>query len=133
VFFRQQQISTSINDNNVVIVLPTSAHQNKVEVFFIRHGRLRFQRLIGKKLPIKEIERAVQETYFDGSQVPQHCRKEEIDEIRIIASWVYRHRDDGQFLYATATESAALVESVVEMLYAALGKHRSYEPFEDSA
>lgn len=122
VFFRQRQISSSVNENNVIIVLPTSAKQGKVEVFFIRHGRLRFQRLVGKKLPSKELERWIQETYFDGSTAPPHCRKEEIDEIRIIASWVYQHRDDGRFLYTAGLQGAQILEQLAEMLYATLTK-----------
>jgi DNA polymerase-3 subunit epsilon len=129
VFFRQQQISTSINENNLILAVPTSRRQNKVEVFFLRHGRLQFQRLVGKKLPIKELERFVADVYGQQTSVPPHCSKEEIDEIRIIASWVYQHRDEGFFLYTTGLSTEAICEHLMEMLYDALSGHESREPF----
>jgi DNA polymerase-3 subunit epsilon len=131
VFFRQQQISTAVHENNVILAVPTSRKQNKVEVFFIRHGRLQFQRLVGKKLPVRELERSVRDVYGTVSQAPQHCRKEEIDEIRIIAGWVYQHREEGFFLYTANLSPEAICEHLTEMLYDALSGHESREPFED--
>lgn len=120
VFFRQRQISSSVNENNVIIVIPTQEQDKKVEVFFIRHGRLKFQRLVGKKLPMKELTRAVENVYDDQAAPPQHCQKEEIDEIRIIASWVYQHRKDGMFLYTAGMSAKSITEKLETMLYSAL-------------
>jgi DNA polymerase III subunit epsilon len=96
---------------------------SRVEVFFIRHGRLVFQRLVGKKLPVKDLRRALDKAYFDGaasSVAPKYCRKEEIDEIRIIASWVYQHRNNGRFLYTQNLSAHTLHERLCEALYDAL-------------
>jgi DNA polymerase-3 subunit epsilon len=134
VFFRQRQISSSINDNNVIIVIPTNEQDKKVEVFFIRHGRLKFQRLVGKKLPLKELSRALEQVYHDGTTAPPHCRKEEIDEIRIIASWVYQHRKDGLFLYTASLSSQEILTKLETMLYAALSApERVYAVAEEAA
>ncbi|TAE30318.1 MAG: DEDD exnuclease domain-containing protein [Candidatus Kapaibacterium sp.] len=134
VFFRQRQISSSINENNVIIVLPTQDFDKKVEVFFIRHGRLKFQRLIGKKLPMKELAKMLEHVYTDASAAPKHCAKEEIDEIRIIASWVYQHRASGMFLYVEKQEISAVQEKLETMLYQALSTPpRSYEAAEEAA
>jgi DNA polymerase-3 subunit epsilon len=120
VFFRQRQISSSINNNNVIIVIPTDEHDKKVEVFCIQHGRLKFQRLVGKKLPLKELARYIEQIYASSSTAPAHCRKEEIDEIRIIASWVYQHRKDGLFLYTAGLSVDEILEKLETLLYEAL-------------
>jgi excinuclease UvrABC nuclease subunit len=134
VFFRQRQISSSINENNVIIVIPTEEHDKKVEVFCIRHGRLKFQRLVGKKLPMKELTRIVEQIYNDPNAAPAHCRKEEIDEIRIIASWVYQHRADGLFLYTAGLATSAITDKLETMLYEALSAPpRVYEATEEAA
>jgi DNA polymerase-3 subunit epsilon len=131
IFFRQRQISSSINDNNVVIIVPTKERDKKVEVFFIRFGRLAFQRLVGKKLPMKELERALQTTYFDETSAgapPPRAQKEEIDEIRIIASWIYQRRNEGVFLYVANKALDEILDELGELLYKTLAPPRSYEP-----
>jgi DNA polymerase III subunit epsilon len=133
VFFRQQQITSSVNDNNVIIVIPTLEHDKKAEVFFIRHGRLRFQRLVGKKLPLKELTSHIEAVYFDGSDAPKHCRKEEIDEIRIIASWMYQHRETGLFLYKGTLTAAEMLDALAELLYTALTTPVQYVPAMEEA
>ncbi|MCU0425364.1 MAG: DEDD exonuclease domain-containing protein [Candidatus Kapabacteria bacterium] len=133
IFFRQRQISSSINDNNVIIVIPTEEYDKKVEVFFIRHGRLKFQRLVGKKLPMKELERALRDVYGESMSAPSHAGKEEIDEIRIIASWIYQHRNDGLFLYMQNTAWEQALESLADILYKALTTPQVYKEAEEFA
>ncbi|MCS6808796.1 MAG: DEDD exonuclease domain-containing protein [Bacteroidota bacterium] len=131
IFFRQQQIASSINDNNVIIVIPTATPDKKLEVFFIRHGRLKFQRLVGKKLPIKELRQALHDVYGSTEHAPMYARKEEIDEMRIIASWIYQHRNDGLFLYMHNRTPDEGLEQLVDMLYKAFAVTHSYEPAEE--
>jgi DNA polymerase-3 subunit epsilon len=108
IFQRKQRIADSVNTNNVVIVLP-STEAGKVEVFMIRFGRLARQLLVSRRFPEVTISRLIDETYFDGAAVPPHYRREEIDEVRIIASYLFRHRESGSFLYV---EPADTVESL---------------------
>jgi len=131
IFFRQQQISSSVNDNNVILILPTAERYKKVEVFFIRHGRLQFQRLVTKKLPIREFQRHIEAVYFDGSTKPPYCRKKEIDEIRIIASWIYQHRADGLFVYTNNLQAAQILDALTDTLYEALTPPETRIPFEE--
>ncbi|MFY8000936.1 MAG: DEDD exonuclease domain-containing protein [Candidatus Kapaibacteriota bacterium] len=131
IFFRQRQISSSVNENNVIIIIPTEEHDKKVEVFFIRHGRLKFQRLVGKKLPMKELERALETVYSDNSTAPKYAGKEEIDEIRIIASWIYQHRNDGVFLYMQQKTLPDALEELAELLYKTLSTPQVYVAVEE--
>jgi hypothetical protein len=120
-----------VNENNVIIIIPTEEHDKKVEVFFIRHGRLKFQRLVGKKLPMKELERALETVYSDNSTAPKYAGKEEIDEIRIIASWIYQHRNDGVFLYMQQKTLPDVLEELAELLYKTLSTPQVYVAVEE--
>lgn len=117
VFFRQAQIAASVNSHNLIIAIPT-AENGTVEVFFVRFGRLLYQRIITRRTPRREFERQIARIYFSGEVAPRHCRKEEIDEIRIIAGWIHRHRDDGRFLYI----NGMTCEDVVAQTVALVGK-----------
>ncbi len=125
VFYRQQHIATSVHENNVVIVLP-APQSKKVEVFFIRFGRLVYQRMIGKKIPYKELQTAVTQYYFDGAEKPGHCKKEEIDEIRIIASWIHKHRDDSEFVYCYEKTDLQFFEEICDKIFAMLNLETIY-------
>lgn len=115
VFFRQAQIATSVNSHNLVLAVPT-ADKGTVEVFFVRFGRLLYQRTVTRRTPRKEFERQIAKIYSNGEVAPQHCRKEEIDEIRIIAGWIHRHREDGRFLYVNGLSHEEIVQGVVELV-----------------
>lgn len=115
VFFRQAQIATSVNSHNLVLAIPTT-DKGTVEVFFVRFGRLMYQRIVTRRTPRKEFERQIAKIYYNGETAPQHCRKEEIDEIRIIAGWIHRHREDGRFLYVNGLSQEDIVQGVVELV-----------------
>lgn len=115
VFFRQTQIAASVNSHNLIIAVPT-ADAERVEVFFVRFGRLLYQRIVTRRTPRKEFEREINRIYFSGETAPSHCRKEEVDEIRIIAGWIHRHREDGRFLYTAHLSFEEVVERTVELV-----------------
>jgi len=98
IFLREERIADSVNCNNVIILLP-AAERGKREIFLIRFGRLVGQVVIGAGFPEAKFRRLVEKHYFDGAVAPAQCRKEEIDEIRIIASYLHLHRDTGKFVY----------------------------------
>ncbi len=113
IFRREERIADSINNNNVIIVLP-AAEQGKREIFLVRFGRLVAQVVVGSRTPAVKLRTLVERHYFDGSAAPSHCRKEEIDEIKIIASYLHLHRDSGTFIYVEPEDDAtAVVEKIV--------------------
>lgn len=109
VFFRQQRISTSVNSNNLIILIPASSNPKKVEVFFIRFGRLVYQRLVGIKVPMKELEQELEIHFNNGLIAPKICHKTEIDEIRIIANWIHQNKSIGTFIYTDNVNKAELL------------------------
>lgn len=113
VFFRQQRIATSVNSHNVAIILPVR-RDNKAELFLVRHGRLEYQRTVGKRFPKKELTKAIDAVYGDGSMPPRHCKKEEIDQINILSSWIHRNRNVSKFVYYSPGMNTEAMLSAIE-------------------
>lgn len=118
IFQRKERIADSVNTNNVVIVLP-AVEMGKMEVFLIRFGRLARQIKMSRRFPEKGMRRLLEKVYFDGSVAPPHYRKEEIDEVRIIASYLFRHREVGSFIYL---EEGDTLETLLERIRRELGR-----------
>lgn len=114
IFKREERIAESVNNNNVIIVLP-APERGAREIFLVRFGRLAAQVVIGARTPEVKIRKLVEKHYFDGALAPKHCRKEEIDEIRIIACYLHQYRESGRFIYV---EEGMGVEEVVRRVAA---------------
>ena len=108
IFKREERIADSVNSNNVLIVLP-AAEQGKREIFLVRFGRLAAQVVVGSRTPEVKLRKLIERHYFDGAVAPAHCRREEIDEIKIIASYLYQYRDVGRFIYVEPGEDVGAV------------------------
>jgi len=105
-FERQQQVSTSVTANNVILVLPMQKRDKTLEVFFIRRGRLFHQQEIGRKQSLKRLESLLISAYY-GETIAESSvlSREEVDEIQIVTSWMYRHRGKATFIYMEAKHS----------------------------
>lgn len=114
IFTGRQRIADSVNSNNVVILLP-APEQGKRELFFVRFGRLASQVIVGRRTPVQKIRKLVEKVYFDGATIPPRFTREEVDGIMIIASYLHRHRESGQFVDVGEAES---IDSVVERVAA---------------
>ncbi len=109
-FDRGKEVSTSVNSNNVILVIPASERDKTLEVFFIRRGRLHFQQTIGRKAALTKLEKQIHATYYAQSETPLEYSREEINEIQIITSWMYRHRDSGTFVYVESKPVSEVIE-----------------------
>lgn len=99
-FERRQQVSTSVTTNNVILVLPMQERDKTLEVFFIRRGRLHFQQEIGRKAPLTHFDKLIKTAYFAENQEESAAlSREEVDEIQIVTSWMYRNRERATFIY----------------------------------
>jgi hypothetical protein len=91
-----------------------------VEIHFIKAGMLAAQTLVDQRnLPVRELFTTIEEIYFSRQEELFTGGKEDIDEMRIIASWCLTRRDESQVLEADRCESveevlAMLVESIEE-------------------
>lgn len=116
IFTGRRRVADSINGNNVIIVLP-APDATKREMFMIRYGRLARQVIVGRRLPLARLRPLVEAVYADGMVVPPKVEREEVAEIRIIASYIHRYRDSGRFVYVEPGMSTAdVLERLVETM-----------------
>lgn len=106
-FMRREHVSTSVNSNNVIIILPVSEREKTLEIFAIKRGRLEHQQIIGRKSQLRHIISRFDEWYFNEDNRFEELTPSEIDEIQIITSWLHRNRSNGIYIY---TEGKSLHE-----------------------
>lgn len=117
ILYRQQLISTAIDEHNVIIILP-SAEPNRRELFFIEAGRFRAQqRVCPQHLPVKTLRTILTDVYRQRAPTDIPIRADEIDELRLVATWLYHRREEGQFVYVGGELD---VDATIEAIRAAM-------------
>ena len=99
VFERQQTVSTSINKNDVVLVIPSSEREKTAEIFLIKTGKLVHQETFGRKAPLNNLFNTIIETYYQDSLFNLSFDQADVDELKIISAWVYRQNGKGNYIY----------------------------------
>ena len=109
---RKINISSSINDNNIIIAIPSEDTKLTIDIFFIRSGRLARQMTIGRKSLPDNLFEYVHNIYFNGNNSPLFFSQKEIDELRIISSWIYRQYDKGKFIYVSGYDEKEIFKKI---------------------
>ncbi len=118
IILQQRLMVHSVRKQNIIII--TLARRSNVEVHFIKSGMLSTQLLADQKQPPrKELHSAIEEVYFSRQSELFTGGKEDIDEMRIIASWCLTRRDDSLVLEVDPSEG---VEEVLETLVGTIGE-----------
>ncbi len=99
IFRRQMKVPTSINTNNLILIIPASATEKTLELFLIKTGRLSYQQTIGRLAPLNIVFENVHNAYFNGNHKSIKMSKEDIDELRILTSWINRQNGKGNYIY----------------------------------
>lgn len=115
---RQQQLMVhSVRKQNIIIV--TLARRSNVEIHFIKSGMLAAQLLVDQRqLPKKELHTQIEDVYFSRQEQLFAGGVEDIDEMRIIASWCLTRREESAVL---EVDRCVSIEEVMEMLEDAIG------------
>ncbi len=98
-FDRNHQGSTAVNKTNLIVVVPASEREKTVELFCLRRGFLAHQQIFGRKASLTKLREVLNSLYFQGEELAFELSLEEVDELRIIAQWVYRKRDQSLSIY----------------------------------
>ena len=85
----------SVRETNLLVLVPTSDRYATVELFAICAGRLTMQRVVGLKAQRAPLVEEL-ESLFDSAAPSGRFTEHELDELRIITSWVHQHRDRTQ-------------------------------------
>ncbi|MFW5702184.1 MAG: UvrB/UvrC motif-containing protein, partial [Bacteroidota bacterium] len=115
-FARRENVPTSVNQNNVVVVIPGGGREKTADVFLIRHGKLAHFETLGIKQPLDQFAETLGHTYFNGNTAPLRFTPEDIDEIRIVNSWIYKYNTSGSFIYVEGKSPKALLSEFRQAL-----------------
>jgi DNA polymerase-3 subunit epsilon len=96
---RQQDVSTSVKENNIILLKPDEESSGLIEIYFIRQGALYKHITLGKKAPLLRAFKIAGKAYYNGTPDREKLTYEEIDEMKIVNSWLYSNRDSGRYIY----------------------------------
>jgi DNA polymerase-3 subunit epsilon len=95
---RQQRLMVqSVRKQNIVII--TLARRSNLDVHLIKSGMLAAQFLVDQKnVPEAMLRSNIEDVFFSRQAELFTGRKEDIDEMRILASWCLTRRDESTFV-----------------------------------
>jgi len=115
---QQRTMVQSIRKQNLVILTP--ARRTLVEVHLIRSGMLMRQLLLGQNViaPITLLQ-ALKEIFFSEQEEIFQGRMDDVNEMRIIASWCFTRRNESEIIEANSfADAQALFRNVAEKIKA---------------
>ncbi|MCL5990507.1 MAG: DEDD exonuclease domain-containing protein [Bacteroidetes bacterium] len=112
-FMRRQRVPTSINKNNLIVVIPVSSRDKTVELIMINRGKLVHQEIIGRKAPLDIVFKLVHDKIYIASQNPVlNYSLNDVDEIKIVSSWLNRLNGKGSFIYAENKDEISIQKEI---------------------
>ncbi len=127
VFERQQNVPTSIDKNNIIMIVPVINHEPAFEVFFIKAGKLVYQNVFGRKSGLDDIAFLVPKVYFNGSNGHYSRTIDDIDELRIITSWAFKKMEESRFIYTEGKTEVEVTGEVTNTIRA--GRFKAFAGF----
>ncbi len=115
-FVRHDNETPSINNNNVIVALPNSPKDKTVDIYLIRAGKLCHQETIGRKAPVNGLADKVHNLYFNGSKSVMPYSIEDVNELKIVSSWVYRQKESGTLIYIKNKKEKELFDELVSAI-----------------
>lgn len=109
---RNSDVATSINNYNLVLIIPASEREKISEIFIIKNGIIFHQQSIGRKAPLDNIINIIHEAYFNGKTIQKSYSQENIDELRIINSWLHRNLSESKFFYCDGHSEKEIIDWV---------------------
>lgn len=117
---KRQCIAAPVLDHHAVLVQP-APQTGQVQLFLIRFGRLAETLTLPLKPKAADRKRLQKQlaACFDPAEAPPEAyRKQEIDEIRILANWIYQHRETATQVYWSGQTPAAFTAEILDTLHA---------------
>lgn len=108
IFYRQASITASANRNNALVILQDESFSQNHPCFlilFVRYGRLVSQKQVEINEAM-ELKPMIEEIYYKSKEKPTRINKDELDEMMVLANWIYHNRHTLQCLYIKEKDSA---------------------------
>ncbi len=93
-------IQKTFNQNNVIIVKPLSSKEKLLEIIFIKYGIMKYHVTHGRRADTEYLNEIINQTYFLDNDT--RINDDTLDELRIINSWMYKHKNLGKFIYVNS-------------------------------
>jgi len=105
----------SVQQTDLVVMIPTNDRFATAELYAIRSGRLVMQRVVGLKGSRTMLVQELEEVY---QAAPQHGRFSEIelDELRIMTSWLHQHRQGAVVVHVSVSHLDQQIASAIAEL-----------------
>lgn len=98
-FERSQQVPTSINKNNIILILPSSKTRNNIQIFLIKTGKLLYQDILESIDNLSPVLSKIKSIFFTNDNNGMEFTYQDINELRIINSWSYSKSHNGRIIY----------------------------------
>lgn len=105
------EIPLAVSETSVVLVIPTADRYKTVEVFALHAGRLKFQRVLGLKANLQPIAESLVKMYAEPMQATAFTDRE-LDELRIITSWLYSRKERVHSIVITNQDEYELLQQL---------------------
>ncbi len=110
VFARSNSIEPSINANNLVLLQIDSIEDKTILIQIFRNSLLIAEFVVGRKQDLNKIKSVIKETYQKELLNKKSYSLEEINEMRIITSWLNRVKSEASILYYEGNSSQFVVK-----------------------
>jgi len=94
----------AVTDTNIIVIVPTSDRYATVEVYALRAGRLAYQRVMGTQADRAPIFAELVHLFHQPPPKGAFTDRE-LDELRIMTSWLYQRRERASTIVVHAVDS----------------------------
>lgn len=112
-FSRAENVPTSIEKNNLILILPNSEIDKTIDIYLFKFGLLFYQETIGRKASIDPFIIKINNTYFNDTLNKTTYSIEEINEVKIITSWLYRQQEKGFIIYLEGKNIEQIKDNII--------------------
>ena len=104
-FGRKQIGNNSLTSNDLIFFLPIESKERVFELYVIKSGKLIHHEIIGRRAPLENIFAIIDKEYFIDNVKTNELNDKDIDEIRILNSYIHKKRNVGRFIYLNGQSS----------------------------
>jgi excinuclease UvrABC nuclease subunit len=128
---RPENVAGSLDKHDLIVVMPNSERDKTIDVYFIKQNLLVYHQTLGRKANLTEIFELIEDKYYQALSGMRNYNGEEMDQIRIINSWLYRNREFGAMVYIEKKSfdeiKKELVNAIRNITYEVAPEFEDYE------
>lgn len=111
-FMANHTVGSSLTENDMIMILPEYSESNTADLYFIRAGKFELSKTVGYKQNLGELQSNIHSVYFNGLSKSSKLELEEIDEIKIVSSWIYKNMKFAKQVYIENKSEEAIFDEI---------------------